>query len=68
MDWTQTITLGTAIIAYMTGISIFLYRLNEKTINEWREEHKQQMNRNEDHWRDMFKYMNDRIDSSKKPK
>jgi hypothetical protein len=62
MEWTQTIALGTAIIAYMTGISIFLYRLNERStdraenrftnvIKEWRDEHKNQMQE----WREEHK-------------
>ena len=70
MDWTQTITLGT----YLTAICAFFYYLNEKTIREWREEHTRQiektredMNKNESHWREMFTYMNNKIDEVKKP-
>jgi hypothetical protein len=80
MGLTQLISLA----GYTTVICFFFYKLNEKTINEWRAEHKQQMNKidstisewrmehkqqlekNEAHWREMFKYMNGRIDSSKK--
>ena len=62
MEWTQTITLGLTLIAYMTGMCIFFYRLNEKSIQEWREEHKTQMDKNETHWREMFRYMTDRLD------
>jgi len=65
MDWTQTITLGGTLIAYMTGISIFLFRLTEKNIKEWRLEHSEQITKNEIHWREMFMYMSNRIDGSK---
>jgi hypothetical protein len=65
MDWTQTITLGGTLIAYMTGISIFLFRLTEKNIKEWRVEHSEQIEKNETHWREMFMYMSGRIDGSK---
>jgi hypothetical protein len=72
MDLTQLLSLA----GYTTVICFFFYKLNEKTINEWRTEHKQQMSewkdehkkqmdKNEAHWREMFKYMNSRIDSSK---
>lgn len=74
MDWTQTIALGGTLIAYMTGMCIFLYRLNEKSItewrnehskqmNEWRDEHKTQIQENEKHWREMFTHFNNRLDS-----
>lgn len=74
MDWTQTIALGGTLIAYMTGMCIFLYRLNEKSITEWRNEHSKQMNEwrnehktqiqeNEKHWREMFTHFNTRLDS-----
>ncbi len=95
MDWTQTIALGGTLIAYMTGMCVFFHRLNErsidkiderneKSINEWRSEHKDQMQKsdsrfekamsmidsrlekNEAHWREMFIYMNDRIDGKKR--
>ncbi|MEI8099842.1 MAG: hypothetical protein WCG74_13460 [Sediminibacterium sp.] len=61
MDLTQLLSLA----GYTTVICFFFYKLNEKTINEWRSEHKQQLEKNEAHWREMFKYMNGRIDSSK---
>lgn len=75
MEWTQTIALGGTLIAYMTGMCIFLYRLNEKSIVEWRDEHKSQMNewrnehskqieKNESHWREMFTHFNNRIDTA----
>ena len=51
MDWTQTIALGGTLIAYMTGMCIFLYRLNEKSITEWRQENKNQIKE----WRDEHK-------------
>ena len=74
MDWTQTIALGGTLIAYMTGMCIFLYRLNEKSITEWRNEHSKQMDKmderhekqihqNEAHWREMFTHFNTRLDS-----
>jgi hypothetical protein len=63
MDWTQTIALGGTLIAYMTGMCIFLYRLNEKSITEWRNEHKAQIEKNEAHWREMFTHFNTRLDS-----
>jgi hypothetical protein len=91
MDWTQTIALGGTLIAYMTGMCVFFHRLSErgidkveKTIVEWRSEHKDQMQKsdsrfekamgmidarlekNEAHWREMFIYMNDRIDGKKR--
>lgn len=51
----------------------------EKTIKEWRDEHKQQLEKtesrfmqtvkaNEAHWREMFMYMSKRIDESKEIK
>ena len=58
MDWTQTIALGGTLIAYMTGMCIFLYRLNEKSITEWRDEHSKQMDRQNDiikEWRNEHK-------------
>jgi hypothetical protein len=74
MDWTQTVTLGT----YLTAICAFFYYLNEKTIKEWREEHARQiaesndrsdkrMDKSDQHWREMFTYMNNKIDEVKKP-
>lgn len=70
MDWTQTIALGGTLIAYMTGMCIFLYRLNEKSIREWRDEHSKQIDKldrtlqqNEAHWREMFTHFNNRLDS-----
>ena len=30
MEWIQTITLGVTLIAYMTGVCVFFYHLNEK--------------------------------------
>ena len=74
MDWTQTIALGGTLIAYMTGMCIFLYRLNEKSITEWRQEnknqikewrdeHSKQIEKNESHWREMFTHFNTRLDS-----
>jgi transposase-like protein len=79
MDWTQTIALGGTLIAYMTGMCVFFHRLSErgidkveKTIVEWRSEHKDQMQKidarlekNEAHWREMFMYMNERFDKVK---
>ena len=69
MDWTQTIALGGTLIAYMTGMCIFLYRLNEKSITEWRDEHSKQIDKldktlqqNEAHWREMFTHFNTRLD------
>jgi hypothetical protein len=47
----------------MTGMCIFLYRLNEKSITEWRDEHKTQIQENEKHWREMFTHFNTRLDS-----
>ena len=56
MDWTQTIALGGTLIAYMTGMCIFLYRLNEKSITEWRQENKNQIKE----WRDEHSNQMDR--------
>ena len=61
MEWTQTIALGITLIAYMTGMCLFFYHLNEKNINKI----ESRMEKNEDHWREMFMYMNKRIDHSK---
>ena len=58
MDITQLLSLG----GYTTIVCFFFYKLNEKTIREWREEHTKQMKESQDNWREMFKYMNDRID------
>lgn len=67
MDWTQLLSLA----AYTTGVCYFFYTLNEKTIREWRKEHKDQiqtvekaMEKNESHWREMFMHMSDRLDRS----
>ena len=72
MDITPILTLAT----YTTVVCFFFYRLNEKTIREWREEHSKQITEwREEHskqmaesannWRDLFKYMNDKIDNKK---
>lgn len=65
MEWAQVIGLG----VYLTGVCVFFYRLNEKTIKEWRDEHKAQMEKmdktiekSETHWREMFLYMNGKLD------
>ena len=71
MDWTQLISLG----GYLTAVCGFFYYLSEKTVKEWRDEHKSQMSewrdehksqteKNESHWREMFRYMSDRLDRS----
>jgi hypothetical protein len=60
MDWTQLISLG----GYLTAVSGFFYYLSEKTVKEWRDEHKSQMEKNESHWREMFMHMSDRLDRS----
>ena len=67
MDWTTLISLG----GYLTAVCGFFYYLSEKTVKEWRDEHKSQMEkmdktieRNDNHWREMFRYMNDRLDRS----
>lgn len=52
MDWTQTITLGGTLIAYMTGMCIFFYHINDK-----------RMDKSDEHWREMFMYMNNKIDN-----
>ena len=61
MEWIQTITLGVTLIAYMTGVCVFFYHLNEKNINKTED----RLERNETHWREMFMYMSGRIDGSK---
>jgi hypothetical protein len=61
MDLTQLFSLA----GYTTLLCFFFYRLNEKTVREWREEHTQQLRENEVHWREMFKYMSERIDNQK---
>jgi hypothetical protein len=61
MDITPILTLAT----YTTVVCFFFYRLNEKTIREWREEHSKQMAESANNWRDLFKYMNDKIDNKK---
>jgi hypothetical protein len=60
MDWTQLISLG----GYLTAVCGFFYYLSEKTVKEWRDEHKSQTEKNESHWREMFRYMSDRLDRS----
>lgn len=84
MDITQLLSLA----VYTTVVCFFFYKLNEKTIKEWREEHKlqidsmdskftqamdkmdskftQAMQENDKHWREMFMYMNGRLDSADK--
>lgn len=59
MDWTQTITLGGTLIAYMTGMCIFFYHLNEKSIDKI----DKRISDSESHWREMFMYMNNKIDN-----
>ena len=61
MEWIQTITLGVTLIAYMTGVCVFFYHLNEKNINKTED----RLERNETHGREMFMYMSGRIDGSK---
>ena len=61
MEWIQTITLGVTLIAYMTGVCVYFYQLNEKNINKTED----RLERNETHWREMFMYMSGRIDGSK---
>lgn len=39
MEWTQLLALA----GYTTAASYFFYRLNEKTIAEWRAEHQRQI-------------------------
>lgn len=67
MDWTQLISLG----GYLTAVCGFFYYLSEKTVKEWRDKHKSQMDkmdktieRNNNHWREMFMHMSDRLDRS----
>lgn len=67
MDWTTLISLG----GYLTAVCGFFYYLSEKTVKEWRDEHKSQMDkmdktieRNDNHWREMFMHMSDRLDRS----
>ena len=73
MDITQLLSLA----VYTTVVCFFFNKLNEKTIKEWREEHKlqidsmdskftQAMQENDKHWREMFMYMNGRLDSADK--
>ena len=62
MDWTQTITLGLTLIAYMTGMCMFFYHLNEKNI----EKLEKRLETNEAHWREMFMHFNKRFDKASK--
>ena len=66
MDWTQTIALGGTLIAYMTGMCLFFHRLNERSIDKIDARFEKAMEKNEAHWREMFMYMNERIDGKKR--
>jgi hypothetical protein len=88
IDWVQIATVGggvlTVIVSIGTAVRWLDSRINhlndksevrlEKTIKEWRDEHKSQMNewrgehskqieKNESHWREMFTHFNTRLDS-----
>jgi hypothetical protein len=57
MDLTNTAALISAFLSlgvYTTIVCYFFYKLNANSIEK-----------NEDHWREMFMYMNNRIDHSK---
>lgn len=54
IDWTQIVTAFLSLGVYTTVVCYFFYKLNEKSIEK-----------NESHWREMFMYMNGRIDNSK---
>jgi len=43
MDVAPILTLVLTLAAYTTVVCFFFYRLNEKTISEWRKEHSKQM-------------------------
>ena len=51
------------IAVYTTAVCYFFYNLNEKSI----EKLDKRMSENEAHWREMFMYMSNRIDSCKQP-
>ena len=58
-------TLG----VYTTVVCVFFYLRSEKSIDkqdklitEWRDEHKAQIEKNENHWREMFTHFNNRFD------
>ena len=77
IDWVQIATVGggalTVIVSIGTAVRWLDSRINhlneksevrlEKTIKEWRDEHKTQIQENEKHWREMFTHFNTRLDS-----
>ena len=77
IDWVQIATVVggmlTVIVSIGTAVRWLDSRidlLNEKsemrikkTIKEWRDEHKAQIEKNESHWREMFTHFNTRLDS-----
>ena len=93
IDWVQIATVVggmlTVIVSIGTAVRWLDSRINhlndksevrlEKTIKEWRDEHKSQMNewrgehskqieKNESHWREMFTHFNTRLDKIVEPK
>jgi len=64
MDWTQIIALVSSFLTlavYTTLVCYFFYRLNEKSIDRI----EKRFDTNEQHWRELFAYMNGRIDNIK---
>lgn len=43
MEWTQLVGLVGSLAVYTTGVCFFFYKLNEKIIKEWRDEHGKQI-------------------------
>ena len=77
IDWVQIATVVggmlTVIVSIGTAVRWLDSRIDllnaksetrlEKTIKEWRDEHKAQIQENEKHWREMFTHFNTRLDS-----
>ena len=64
MDWMQCLT----IIASFSGLVFFLNKNHREDMNRMDDKFAKAMQENDKHWRDMFMYMNGRLDSSENNK
>ena len=55
------------IAVYTTAVCYFFYNLNEKSITDLGNRMDKRMAESDQHWREMFMYMSNRIDSCKQP-
>jgi len=76
IDWGQLVTGASSIVAIIAAVGVSVVWLDhrieksidrlevrlEKSIQKSDERHERTMEKNESHWREMFIYMNDRID------